>query len=86
MVSGANRRHRSARSAIVAVQKVQTRHRVLGQVGLVERLAQVARDVLDDVLAKKRLDVLGHKLSADHKTLVAVDGTLRTELRHHELR
>ena len=84
MITGTDGGDGTAGTAVGAVAKVETGGLVLDQLG-VGTAAHLAGDVLDDVLAEKTLDVLGHVLAPDDETLVAIDGALGTELGHEEL-
>merc|ERR1719183_512139 len=71
-------------SAVAAVAKVEAGGLILDELG-VGTAAHLAGDVFDDVLAEETFDVLGHVLAADDEALVAIDGSLGTELGHEEL-
>mmetsp|Transcript_30358 Transcript_30358/g.88766 ORF Transcript_30358/g.88766 Transcript_30358/m.88766 type:complete len:275 (+) Transcript_30358:108-932(+) len=84
MITGADGGDGADGAAVAAVAKVEAGGLVLDELG-VGTAAHLAGDVLDDVLAQERFDVLGHVLAADDEALVAVDGALGTELGHEEL-
>ena len=73
MITGTDGGDGTAGAAVGAVAKVKTSGLILDELG-VGTAAHLAGDVLDDVLAQKTFDVLGHVLAPDDEALVAIDG------------
>lgn len=63
---------------------MQPTHAILRQLRI-RTATHLTRHVLHDVLPQQTLNVLRHVLPSNHETLITIDGTFGSQLRHEEL-